>query len=350
MSYQRPTLTQLRDSIADDVNARLPGADSRLRHSVLSVLVTVFAGALYGVYGLLDWVWRQIFPDTAEGEQLARWSAIWGVTRKPATQAMGQATLTGTNGAGVPVGTELIRSDGVSYIVTAAAVVADGVASVDIRAVGTGSVGNATAGTGIVLANPVFGINGQGVIAAGGVIGGAGEEADEDLRPRLLDRIQRPPHGGNRNDYIQWALAVSEVTRAWVSAGEMGPGTVTLRFVMDGRADIFPTEADIAAVQVALDDARPVTAALNVAAPIPFPIDITLRALPPTPEVQAAIREDLADLFRRSGEPGGTILISHIREAISIAAGEMDHEVIAPLSNVEMETGYLPMLGEVTFL
>ena len=48
MSFTRPTLTELIGRSQDDIDARLPGADSRLRRSAVGVLATVHAGAVHG--------------------------------------------------------------------------------------------------------------------------------------------------------------------------------------------------------------------------------------------------------------------------------------------------------------
>lgn len=350
MSYIRPTLTDLVARISNDIDGRMPGADSRLRHSVLAVLARVFAGALFGLYGLVDWVWRQIFPDTAEADQLNRWAAIWGVSRSAATAAVGNVTLTGANGTLVPAATQLIRADGIAYVTTGAVTIAGGSALAPVIASEPGTAGNADAATRLTLASPVVGVNAQGLVAAGGLSGGAAEQDDDGLRARLLDRIQQPPHGGNRNDYLAWALAQPGVTRAWVYPGELGLGTVTVRFVMDGRDNIIPLIADVEAVAAAIDALRPVTAAVTVLGPTPVAIDFVIRASPSTNAVQDAIRAELDDLLARDAEPGGTLLISRIREAISIAAGELDHELLSPGSNVVLPTGQLAVLGDVEFV
>lgn len=350
MPFQRPTLTELVDRARDDFDGRIPGADSRLRRSVLDVLARMHAGAMNGLYGLLDFMWRQIFPDTAEAEQLARWAAIWGVTRKAATPAIGNVTLTGTNGAEVPIGSPIIRGDGAEYVTKAAATIAGGTATVAIEAVVAGSSGNSLAGSKLIFSSPVAGVNAEAIVALGGLISGAAEEDDELLRGRLLTRIQQPPHGGNKADYLAWALEVPEVTRAWVYPSELGVGTVSVRFVMDGREDIIPELADVDLVDDYIADRRPVTAQVHVFAPVAVGIAFTVRAVPPSAEVEAAIEEELKDLLRREAEPGGTILISHIREAISLAAGEIDHEVIAPNANLVFEPGQLPVFGSVMFV
>lgn len=56
MAFARPTLTELRLQVADDVNAALPGVDALLRFSNLRILSDALAAAVYGHYGYLDWI------------------------------------------------------------------------------------------------------------------------------------------------------------------------------------------------------------------------------------------------------------------------------------------------------
>lgn len=349
MPYNRPTLSELVERARSDIEARLPGAEARLRHSVLDVLARTHAGAMSGLYGYLDFIARQILPDTAEAEFLARHAAIWGVRRKAAIAAGALATASGDNGSVVPAGAELQRADGARYTVTAAAMIAAGSAALGIEAVDAGVAGNALAGTVLTFTSPIGGIEAQAVVAAQ-TVAGSDEEADEALLARLLDRIQQPPQGGTANDYVQWALAQPGVTRAWATANWMGLGTVGVTFVMDGRVNILPLAGDIAAVQTALDLLRPVTAELFVFAPTAMPIDFAIRAIPDTPETRAAITAELADFFSREAEPGGTIYLSRAGEAISLAAGEFRHVIEAPGSDVIAGPGRLPVLGTVSFV
>lgn len=91
------------------------------------------------------------------------------------------------------------------------------------------------------------------------------------------------------------------------------------------------------------------TAALTVVAPIARPVDYLIRLNPSSPEVRAAVIEELADLLRREAVPGGTIPKSRSDEVISIAAGEFDHSMIAP-GDIVMATGEMAVLGNVGFI
>jgi uncharacterized phage protein gp47/JayE len=65
--------------------------------------------------------------------------------------------------------------------------------------------------------------------------------------------------------------------------------------------------------------------------------------------VQAAIQAELQDLLRREAEPGGTILLSHIRAAISAAAGESDYALATPSADITNTIGRMSTMGEITW-
>lgn len=349
MPFQRPTLEELIHTAEAEIEASLPGADATLRRTVLGVLTRVEAGGLHGLYGYLDFIARQALPDTAEAEYLDRHADIWGIARKAAAFASGDVDFTGTDGTVIAEGTELKRADGVKYATTAEATIAGGTATAAVVAISAGADGLADAGQVLTLTTPIAGVTTAATVAADGLTGGTDQETDAALAARLLARIQEPPHGGAGFDYVTWALEVAGVTRAWVYPQELGLGTVTVRFMMDDAyADGIPLPADVTAVQTHIDAVRPVTADVTVVAPVAVPLDFEITNLnPSTQAVKDAIEAELKDLIERAAEPGGTILISHIREAISIAAGETDHALVSPVADVTHATGEIATMGAI---
>lgn len=350
MPFARPTLSNIISRIKADIETRLSTGKLTPR-SFLSIIATAIAGAAHLLHGHIAWAIKQLFPDTAEKEYLARWASIWGIDKTAASFASGYITVNGANGTLVPSGLRFKRADGVFYITTESATISAGTATIEVQAINAGLSGNAEAGTSLTLVNSLSGLNTAAVVAAGGITNGADSESDESLRARLLDRIQQPPHGGAKFDYEKWAKEVNGVTRAWAYPLAMGPGTVTLTFVMDGETDIIPDAGKVEEVQDYIDDPhrRPVTAALTVFAPTAVPLDFEISISPDTAEVRAAVEESLRELLKRDAEPSGTILISRIREAVSVASGESDNTVISPTANVTHGAGEIATFGEITW-
>lgn len=350
MTFTRPTLKILIERVLADMSSRVVGVNGAvLRRSVLGVLGGIVSGASHELHGHLDYLARQIIIDTADGDYLERWSGIWGVPRKAASFAVGSVTFTGVPLAFVPAGTVLQRQDGAQFETTADGTVETSTVTIAVKAVDAGAAGNTIEGVSLSLVQPVSGIQSTAVTFTDGVTSGSDVESDDNLRDRLLGRIQEPPQGGSMPDYQKWALEVAGVTRAWVYPLEMGAGTVTVRFVRDNDDPIIPDAPEVAAVFDYIDARRPVTAELYVVAPVAVPLDMTIQLSANTAANQAAVTAEIADLLRREAEPNGTILISHLDEAISIAPGEFDHLIEIPAGNVTHTGGEMPVLGTITF-
>lgn len=348
MPFNRPSLLDLINRTRDDVVSRLSDPDV-LRRSNAEVYARVLSGAAHGLYGAIDWLARQLIYDTAEGSFLERWASIWGISRKAATAATGSVTFTGADGATVPAGSVLSAYDGLLYETAADATISSGTAVATVNAVEVGAAGNRATGQAFSLQSPLVGIN--ATATAGAMAGGTDVETDDALRSRHLTRIRKPPQGGAKSDYESWALEVSGVTRVWVYPQELGAGTVTVRFMMDDSyEDGIPLTADVTAVADYIEPRRPVTAAVTVVAPVAAPLNFTIAGLNPnTAAVKAAITQSLKDLIAREATPGGTLYLSHIREAISIAAGEVDHSLTSPAADVVNTTGHITTMGTITW-
>lgn len=351
MPFARPTLAALVTRIRSDFRSRLEIEGSLVRRSMADVLSVVWAGAVHMLHGHLDWLSRQLFPDTAERESLLRQAGMYGISPTAATFASGNVSATGAGT--IPAGAILQRADGVLYRAPNE-ITFSGNAIVSIEAVEAGSAGNFDAGETLTWQSPIAGVDATVTIGGAGITGGFDEEDTEGTRDRHLLRLREPPEGGADQDYEAWALAVSGVTRAWVFRHENGLGTVVVRFVLDDEPDIFPDAAKVQEVQDALEAQRPTTAEVTAAAPTPLNVDFTISVTPDTQSVRDAVEAELADLLRRDAEPGdgagkGTILLSQMRTAIGTAAGVKDYTLTAPVADVVPAVGELAVLGTVTW-
>lgn len=350
MPLSRPSLADLVQRVAADIASRLPGADALLRRSNLGVLGKVLAGVAHGLYGFLAYIARQVIIDTADADYLERWAVIWGLVRHAAVAAGGTVTFTGVNGTAIPAGTVLQRSDGTQFTTNAPGVIASGSAAIAVTASDPGTDGETAAGSVLVMSAPIAGVASSATVAAGGLSGGSDVESDAALRARLLLRIRRPPQGGSRSDYENWTLEVPGVTRVWVRPLYLGLGTVGILFVRDDDPSIIPDVGEVATVAAYLEERRPVTAELYVLAPTPVALAFTIELTPDTADVRAAVIAELTDVLRREAEPGGTILRSHLTEAISLAAGEVDHVLTVPAADVEHDATEMAVMGVVTWV
>lgn len=350
MPFLRPTLIQIVDRIKKDLEDKLTAGSPALRRSVIAVFSRVFGGASHVLHGHMDWIARQIIPDTADHENLERWASIWAITRKAATFAQREVEFTGLNGAVIPMGTELQRSDGIIYTTDSAGTISGGVVTIPITCATAGETGNVDTLVLLQLVSPITGVDNSAEVQATGQVDGEDQETDDSLRERLIFRISNPPQGGAAHDYIAWAKEVSQVTRAWVYPENTGPGTVGLSFVLDNEVSIIPGAPKVAEVQAYIDERRPVTVDFTAFAPVALAANFTIELTPDTTEVREAVEAELKDLLIREAEPGGGILISHIREAVSIAAGETDNIVTVPSANLAGVANNIYVFGTITWV
>ena len=352
MAFATPTLPEIHDRIVSDIEARVPGADARLRRSMLGVLAWSNALAVYALYGFLGWISRQILIDTADAENLDRHASIWGIQRDASIAAQFNVTVTGVDGTFVPSATRLQRADGAEFTTQTDGTIASGTLTLAVTAVVAGADGNTSNGTALSFVSPVSGADSPATATATVLVDGVDEQDDDDLRTEILERIQNPPQGGAAHDYVAWAKQVAGVTRAWASSPSVGE--VQVYFVRDDDGAgvlIIPDAGEVTTVQDYIDARRPVTVLnCSVDAPTAESDLFTIHIDPDTADIRAAVTAELDDLYRRSAEPGATMLLSQIREAVSRAAGEIDNAVTVPAGNITHTASQMPIRGTITWV
>ncbi|MSU92919.1 MULTISPECIES: baseplate J/gp47 family protein [Pseudomonas] len=345
MPFETPSLPVLIGRTQGDL------ASDSLRRSDAQVLARTLGGTAFGLYGYLDWIVEQILPDRADEETLERVALLrLNQPRNPAQPAEGPVSFTAAAGAVLDIDVVLQAGDGRTYKVTTGVTTVAGLNTTTIEAVDAGTLGNADPGLTLSLVQPVAGVTNTFTVLAPGVTGGIAKESVESLRARVVRSYRVIPHGGSSADYETWALEVAGVTRAWCRGSYLGPGTVGLFIMRDGDVDPVPNPAQLAEVKAYIEPLRPVTAELYVLAPNRVPVLYTIHAVPDTSAVRAGIQAQLIDLHEREAGLGDTLLISHIREAISGSSGETDHQLIAPVANVVPATNQLLTFGGITWL
>lgn len=348
MAFTRPTLTELVDRIQQDFVSRLPLAGAVLRRSMVYVLARIMAGAAHMLHGHLEWLALQLFADTAERAYLLRMGRLYGMTPTAATFATGTVTLTGTNATVVPAGTVLLSPDGYEYTTNADATISSGTATAAVTASLAGATYTLTVGLQLSFESPVSGADSTATVASS-VADGNDEETTEAFRIRFLARLRTTPQGGAEADYVAWAKEVAGVTRAWVYPSESGAGTVTVRFMRDNDVDPIPSAGEVTTVQAYIDALRPVTATLTVSAPVAAPLAFTIAVTPNTTAVKAAVTAELEDLLLREAEPGVTLELWRIRQAIGSASGLTSYTLTSPAADVTHTVSQIPTLGTITW-
>ncbi|MHB1333381.1 MAG: baseplate J/gp47 family protein [Sulfuriferula sp.] len=322
----------IRDGILRDISNQEPTASTGA-DSDYAIRANASGSAIEGVYQHQQWIARQIFPDTADSDNLERFGARYKIYRLQAVAATGSIDFSGTPGAADPVGTESKAIDGVAFVTTAAGVIgAGGTVNIAAQAAVAGAAGNKAAGTALMLTAAPPGVLSQAAINT--MTGGADAEANAALLARILFRLQNPPCGGAAHDYYAWAIEVSGVSAAYVYSNRRGLGTTDVIILATGG---LPSAGLVTSVQSHIDGVRPVQADFLVFGPTAVAVNITaaltLAAGYLLADVAAAINTAL-DAYFATLKPGGTCYINRIRAIISDTPGVVDFNLTAPAGNV----------------
>ncbi|RRW87073.1 baseplate J/gp47 family protein [Pandoraea apista] len=326
------TLEQIRaNMLREIVNQR---ADAHTgEDSDYFVRASSVGSAVEGLYAHQAWLKRQIFPDTADEKHLILHARLRGIERKSAVVASGQARLMSKPNAPISSGLSAKFRDGTEYLSTSGGTTdAAGQLLIDVEAVVPGVAGNREDGQTLTLTVPPVGVDATLTITR--LLGGTEIESLESLLARLLQRIRRPPAGGNKYDYWQWAMEVPGVSAAYVYPLRRGLGTVDVVIV---TRDGLPSDKVIAAAQAHIDSMRPVRAkdARVIAPTIKF-YDVTAALKLDGVSLEAA-RDAITSSVKAYGatlSPGETAIRNRIGGVINDTAGVIDYALDVPVGNV----------------
>ena len=332
-----------------------PAAVARMVRSprgMFAILLRTCAMELYQAHLHLRWWGDQYFPDTAERAQLERHASVWGIQRRPATRAIGKASVVGATGTPVPAGAVLQGAGDSRYEVISAVTLAGGTATLDVRALDAGEAANAAAGLRLSFVTLVTGLDPQeAVVDAEGLAGGAEIENDASLLARLLVEIRAPAHGGASFDYRMWIQNAFPAVQVRCLPNWVGAGTVGVVVAMGtAAAPRVPITAELEAMAAHLKLLRPVTAELVMVPVALLAQPLTLVVDPYEATVRNAVAAAAAAFFAREALIGEKLYRSRLSEAISAASGEYRHEVTVPVANIAPSLTQLPTLGPITWV
>jgi uncharacterized phage protein gp47/JayE len=349
LPFSRPTLTQIAARVRTDVQGALEGVAAFFRRSFEAGMTGAMAGASHEMHGHLAWIARQLDPSQADVDQLeALHGTPYGVYRNEARAARFTATDTGTDATVVAAGTLYQRADGVRYSVDEDVAVVAGTVTLALTALVADAASDMDDGTELLILSPIAGIDGLATVTAR-TLAGADKEAPAAYLARILQRRQNPPKGGAEGDFVRWSLESTIPTRAWEYPRKEGAGTVTVYAVNDLASPITISDPDLAVIAAYMDQPgrQPTTMDVFVRTPALQDVPLEINLSPNTLAVRTAVITRLKAAFSAGANPGGmTLKLSKLNEAISIATGEDDHEIVTPAANVTVPFGSLPVFDE----
>ena len=318
----------------------------------LAARMYALAAQVYALQVQTDWVARQAFPQTAQGDALDCHAFLRGLERKQALSAQGVVRFTAGETAQdsrtIPQGTVCMTTGLVRFETLEEGTILPEELTVDVpvQAVVPGSAGNVAADTIVTMAVAPAGIarctNPQPCT------GGADQEEDEALRSRVLETFRRLPNGANAAYYQQQALSFEQVAAAAVVPRPRGVGTVDV--VVASQSGV-PEQELLQTLTEYFQARREIAVDLQVRGPETVTVDVALRVTPKSgwslEETAAQVEQGVREWF--TGELlGQNILRSALGDLVYHCQGVANYEITAPAADVKAQADVLPVLGSLT--
>ena len=318
----------------------------------LSARMYALAAQVYALYVQADWVTRQAFPQTAEGEYLDYHAQLRSLERKPALPAQGTVRFTAGEAAqsdrSIPQGTVCMTAGLVRFATTQAAVLPAGELTVDVpvQALEPGTAGNVSAQTVVSMAVAPMGI--ASCTNPQAFAGGADGEGDEELRARILDTFRRLPNGANAAFYEQGALSFDQVAAAVVIPKPRGLGSVD---VIVSTLAGTPGEELLEQLQDYFEQRREIAVDVQVKAPTPVTVNVAVQVKAKggwdKTQVLDQVEEALEGWF--DGKLlGQDVLLARLGSLIYGCDGVENYAVSAPAADLAVDADELPVLGTLS--
>ena len=318
----------------------------------LSARMYALAAQVYALYVQADWVTRQAFPQTAEGEYLDYHAQLRSLERKPALPAQGTVRFTAGEAAqsdrAIPEGTVCMTAGLVRFATTQAAVLPAGELTVDVpvQALEPGTAGNVSAQTVVSMAVAPMGI--ASCTNPQAFAGGADGEGDEELRARILDTFRRLPNGANVAFYEQGALSFDQVAAAAVIPKPRGLGSVD---VIVSTLAGTPGEELLEQLQDYFEQRREIAVDVQVKAPTPVTVNVAVQVKAKggwdKTQVLDQVEETLEGWF--DGKLlGQDVLLARLGSLIYGCDGVENYVISAPAADLAVDADELPVLGTLS--
>ncbi|MBO8158820.1 baseplate J/gp47 family protein [Thermosyntropha sp.] len=343
---------QTYEAIMARLLANVPDTLDKREGSFIWDALSPAALELAQLYMQLDLVLQWGFAQTTYGQYLDYRAAEHGLTRKEATKASGQVTITGTPGTTVPAGSLFATGAGVQFKTIADVIIGEtGTVTANIEAVEAGASGNVPAGTITEIPVAIAGVT--AVNSPNPTSGGTDQESDADLLARLLEKVRTPATSGNAAHYKQWALEVTGVGDAKIFPLWNGNGTVKVVIIDSNKQ---PASTDIVtAVASYIETVRPIGASVTVESATGLNIDVSATVVLDTgytlADVQVSFENSLTEYLKSIAFQQDYVSYAKIGSLLLDTPGVLDYSGLTlngGTGNVSIGDTEVAILGTVT--
>jgi len=298
-----PTVAEIKARIQTDIEGKIDQTTPALPKSFVKVLSGAISGVVILLYDSILWVYRQIFPETADYAALVLLGKLVGLSPTPAINAVITANVYGTNGESVAVGTNFRTASNYLYQVTTGGTISGGYALCTLTAVTPGDAPNVADGETLSILSPDVVLTGAAIVVSTTTTG-ADAETEASFRSRVIVRYKRRHTGGSVADYYLWALEAPHVIWASPVAGDE-PLDVYIYIEVDDQADGIPTAGELTTVEsyvttdpvTGIQDRKPIC---DIVTALPISrktFDVMIDIKDGTSEIKDSITAALTDYF-----------------------------------------------------
>jgi len=298
------------------------------------------------------------YCSTATSTDLDNKVADYGLTRKSAVAASGDFTFYKNNAAtsaitisaGSTISTVPDSSSDVITFATdddATLAIGDTEVTVSCTCQTTGSSGNISSGTSLLISSSIPGID--GVTLSTTLTGGDDAETDDSLRARGL-AVFTSLARGTAASYKETVLAIDGIESAVVVSQNRGAGTVDI--FVTGASNSIPSDTVLAEAQEAIDDIKIATDDVLVTTPDTITINATITVTLESgygsttlTSVQTAIEEYIENLGVGAGIYGYVYASQLISTALTIT-GVLN--ATTTFTDTAVASNYMPEPGTIT--
>lgn len=304
-------------------------------------------------YDLLENRKSQLTISTASGTFLEEKLKEFGFYRKQATAASGYATVSGTVGTAIAVGTAVASEKNVYKTTEAATIGSNGSATIPILCTATGADTNAA--TGEVTRFPVTIAGLVSVINTSPVTGGSDIETDSELRDRFFEYMKKPIIAGNAAYYEKLAAEVDGVGGAQCIPLWNGAGTA--KVVITDATRNGASTALITNVQKHIDENRFIGANVTVGTAETVTINVSctlsLTTGVSSADVYTAITAAIAKYLKQVSFPQKDTYIPYAKILTIIMSQDgvndcTDLKINSATSNVALTKAKVAVTGVIT--
>ena len=249
MAYKNKTIEEVQQLLIRSFEHEFNTQLRILPKSFIKILCKVFAGVFIIVYKLVGWYFLQMFPETADWEEvtilgvrlrpLVKLGVLFGVGEPLAgVQWRGIITIDVlTQGSVLYSGTQLKSNvTGKLYIVEETKTLLQQKETVSVVCTEIGTAGNLEQNDTLNFVNPYGFIKTEAVVSDV-VRVGLDNELESSYRNRVINRFRLQPQGGALADYRIWASEVPGVLNVYPYNDKEQPGGVLL--YVSGIPDVY---------------------------------------------------------------------------------------------------------------